>query len=197
MACPPGRRTQHREDITNDMSLPALEASGSSNVLLSGGNIVTNSAANATAIEIDHSSSLMHIAAAALTAEFAGVPATAASAADTITGAGLVQEQSSIDLGVGLVGGLAGLVWTGSITVAQNSSFRLSGGVSISGSVALSQGSNGFFNLTKGGSNNVAGGVSCPWTGVPSSHVTAGGLSPPAQIAASLATATKPQCLPF
>jgi hypothetical protein len=178
--------------IANDMALPALEASGGSNVLLSGGNTVTNSATGAV-VEIDHSSSLMQIAVAPLSAEFAGVPATAASAVDTVTGAGLIQEQSSIDLGIGLVGGLAGLVWNGSITVAQNSSFRLSGGVSISGSVTLTQGSNGFFNVTKGGTNTVTAGVSCPWTAVPSSHVTSGGLSPPAPIATDLQTATKTQ----
>ena len=184
-------------NIANAASVPAIEASGSSNVLLSGGNTVTNGAANGTAVEIDHSSSLMQIAAAPLSPEFAGVPAPVASAADTITGLGLIQEQSSIDLGVGFVGGAAGLVWKGSIAVAQNSSFRLSGGVSISGGVTLGQGSNGFFNLAKGGGNSVVGGVSCPWVSVPSSHVTAGALSPPAPIARDLPSATKNQCLPF
>ncbi len=185
--------------ITNDSgSQAAIEASGSSNVLLAGANIVTNSAANGTAVEIDHSSSLMQLAAAPLVPEFAGAPATQASAADRITGAGLIQEQSSIDLGIGLVGGVAGLEWDGSIVVAQNSSFRLSGGVSISGSVTLGQGSNGFFNLTRGGSNSVTGGVTCPWVFAASSHVTAGvALSPPAPIANDVASATKPQCLPF
>jgi hypothetical protein len=184
-------------NVANAASVPTIEASGSSNVLLSGGNIIANGAAGGTVVEIDHSSSLMQIAAAPLSPEFAGVPAVAASAVDTITGVGLVQEQSSMDLGVGLVGGLPGLAWNGSIAVAQNSSFRLSGGVSISGSVTLGQGSNGFFNLIKGGGNGVTGGVSCPWSLVPSSHVSAGALSPPASIAHDLQSATKNQCLPF
>jgi len=184
--------------ITSDSgSLAAIEASGSSNLLLAGANTVTNAAMNGTAVEIDHSSSLMQLAAAPLLPEFAGAPATQASAADVITGAGLIQEQSSIDLGIGLVGGAAGLVWNGSIVVSQNSSFRLSGGVSISGSVTLGQGSNGFFNLSRGGSNSVAGGVTCPWTSAASSHVTAGALSPAAPIAADLQSATRTQCLPF
>jgi hypothetical protein len=183
--------------IASAASWPAIEASGNSNVLLSGGNTVTNSAPGGTVVEIDHSSSLMQIAAAPLSPEFAGVPAIAPSTADGLTGMGLVQEQSSIDLGVGLVGGNAGLIWNGSIAVAQNSSFRLSGGVSISGGVTLGQGSNGFFNLAKGGGNSVIGGVSCPWVSVPSSHVTGGALSPPAPIAHDLQSATKTQCLPF
>jgi hypothetical protein len=185
--------------ITNNSAAsPTIEASGSSNVLLAGGNIVANGAANGIAVEIDHSSSLMQTAVSALAAEFAGVPVAAAAAADTITGAGVIQEQSSMDLGVGLVGGLNGLVWNGTFMVAQNSSFRLSGGTSISGSVTLGQASNGFFNVSKGGTNSVAGGVSCPWATVPSSHVTgAASVSPSPAIAPSFLSATKGQCLPF
>ena len=96
--------------VTNDSgSQAAIEASGSSNVLLAGANTVANTAANGTAVEIDHSSSLMQLAAAPMSPEFAGAPATLASAADVVTGAGVIQEQSSIDLGMGLVGGVAGL----------------------------------------------------------------------------------------
>jgi hypothetical protein len=82
-------------------------------------------------------------------------------AADTISGAGSVQVQSSMDLGQGLIspGSTPSLVWTLSgsqtINVQQNSSFRLSGGTSISGgNVKIAQGSNGFFNTGAGGVND-------------------------------------------
>lgn len=182
----------------NNAAVPSIEASGSSNMLLAGGNTVTNGAANGMAIEIDHSSSLMQTAVSALSAEFSGLPVSAAAAADTITGSGVIQEQSSMDLGVGHVVGVNGLVWDGAIMVAQNSSFRLSGGTSISGSVTLGQGSNGFFNILWGGTNNVMGGVKCPWTLVPSSHISgAASVSPSPVMAPSFLSATKDQCLPF
>ena len=93
--------------VNNRASSPAFEASGSSNVLLSGGNTVTNGAANGIAVEIDHSSSLMQTV---IGAGRRNSPArqTPGPAADTVTGAGLIQEQSSIDLGIGLVDGIAG-----------------------------------------------------------------------------------------
>ena len=185
--------------VTNSIAfVPAIEASGSSSLLLAGANTVANGAANGIAIEIDHSSSLMQTAVWPLSAEFAGVPVVAVPAAETISGAGLVQEQSSIDLGVGLIGGGNGLVWNGAITVEQNSSFRMSGAASISGSVTLGQGSNGFFNVTRGGTNTVAGGVSCPWATVPSSHVTGpASVSPALTLASSFQSAARTQCLPF
>jgi hypothetical protein len=184
--------------IANSSAFPTLEASGSSNVLLSGGNTVTNGAPNGIAVEIDHSSSLMQTVIARLSAEFASAPLAPVAAADTIIGAGLIQEQSSMELGVGLVGGIAGLAWTGGITVVQNSAIRLSGGTSISGSVTLGQGSNGFFNVTKGGTNSVVGAVNCPWTAVPSSHLAgAANVSPSPLLAASLTSTTPNQCLPF
>ena len=184
--------------VNNRESSPALEASGSSNVLLSGGNTVTNEAANGIAVEIDHSSSLMQTVIAPLSAEFAGVPVAPVPAADTITGAGLIQEQSSIELGVGLVGGIAGLAWNGAISVMQNSAFRMSGGASISGSVTLGQGSNGFFNGANGGTNSVSGGITCPWVSVPSSHVAgAAKVSPVPLLAPSFVSATQNDCLPF
>ena len=185
-------------DLANgSVSTPTIEASGSSNVILAGGNIVTNDAANGIAVEIDHSSSLMQAPLSALHPEFAGAPAMVTAARDAITGAGLILEQSSLDLGVGLVDGADGLVWNGAISVAQNSSFRLSGGASISGNLALGQGSNGFFNVSKGGTNTVSGGVTCPWTLAPSAHITASSLSPAPIIATSFLSATKNQCLPF
>ena len=184
--------------VANDTAgVPAIEASGSSNVLVTGGNSVTNTASGGTAIEIDHSSSLMQTASAPLSPEFAGVPAVTAIAADTISGLGLVQEQSSIDLGIGLIAGANSLLWNGSIAVAQNSSFRLSGGVAISGSVTLGQGSNGFFNSKAGGTNTVTGGLTCPWNAVPSAHVTGGSLNPAPPVAADFQSATRNQCLPF
>lgn len=181
----------------SSVTAPTIEASGSSDAIFAGGNTVTNGAANGVAVEIDHSSSLMQIAISALSAELAGAPATVAAAADTITGGGVIQEQSSIDLGVGLVGGVNGLVWDGAISVEQNSSFRLSGGTAISGTLTLAQGSNGFFNVSKGGTNAVAGGVSCPWITVPSAHINAANLSPLPIIAPSFLGAAKDQCLPF
>ena len=89
-------------------------------------------------------------------------------------------------------------MWRGSIAVAQNSTFRMSGGASIGGSVKLSQASNGFFNTANGGANNVAGGVSCPWTTVPSAHLAGPtSIAPNPTLATTFASATRNQCLPF
>jgi hypothetical protein len=95
------------------------------------------------------------------------------SAADKITGAGTVQVQSNMELGTGAA---APSTWTGAITVQQNSSFRLDGGISISGGVTILQGSNGFFNKSATGTN--AATVTC--AGTNSSHIAgASFVSPP------------------
>jgi hypothetical protein len=87
-----------------------------------------------------------------------------APASDTIIGGGTVQVQSNMELGTGAS---VPSTWTGAITVQQNSSFRLDGGISISGGVSLIQGSNGFFNKSATGTNAVT--VTC--AGTNSSHV--------------------------
>ena len=78
---------------------------------------------------------------------------------DTITGNGSVQIESNMELGTG---GTTPSSWTGIITVAQNSSLRMDGGITVTGAVKLTQASNGFFNISNGGQNIVTGGVSCP-----------------------------------
>ncbi|HUK60702.1 MAG TPA: hypothetical protein VLV50_15835 [Stellaceae bacterium] len=166
-----------------------IEASYDSSVVLAGCNDIS-AASGGTAIGIDHSSSLAQL--------FGSSCSGTALAGDAITGAGLVQEQSSMDIGVGLVASSPSIIWTGNISAEQNSSFRLSGGVHITGAVLLEQGSNGFFNLANGGANNVDSGVSCPFTTMPASHVSAPQkVTPNVTVAASLASAASPQCLPF
>jgi hypothetical protein len=185
--------------VTNaNTSAPAVQATGNSSLILAGGNTITNSAASGTAIEIDHSSSLTQSPGSSLVGEFVGAPAAAVPVADTIAGAGLVEDQSSMELGVGNAVSGASLVWTGAITVAQNSMFRMSGGASISGGVTLTQASNAFFNTLNGGSNTVAGGITCPWSVVPASHIAgAAKVSPAPVLATGFASATTTQCLPF
>jgi hypothetical protein len=90
--------------------------------------------------------------------------------ADTISGNGTVQMQSNIELGTGAS---TPSTWSGTISVQQNSTFRMDGGMNIAGGVNLLQGSNGFFNNANGGLNVVSGGVSCPFTNNSASHVAA------------------------
>jgi len=78
--------------------------------------------------------------------------------ADTIAGDAEVEMQSNLDLGSGAATPSS---WTGTIVVAQNSSFRMDGGMTITGQVQIGHGSNGFFNKTAGGSNVVTAGVEC------------------------------------
>jgi hypothetical protein len=172
-----------------------VEASASSTLVLLGDTNISNSFSGGTAIEIDHSSSGLQL----LGKQFGYSDAT-----DNIFGLGAVQEQSSMDIGQGLYGSESSISWNtsgGSINVAQNSSFRLSGGVSISGGVTLQQGSNGFLNTNNGGSatnQSVSLGITCPFTTVPASHVSSPTkVSPPVSMASSFASATSPQCLPF
>lgn len=130
---------------------PAVEASTASSIILAGGNTISDSTSGATVLYIDHSSALLHQQAK----EFGY----ASNATESITGKGNIQMQSSIDLGQGPIGGSVGaygIVWTGNIVVNQNSSFRMEGGAHITGSVQISQQSNGFFNCN----NSIASGAS-------------------------------------
>ena len=175
-------------------ALTVIEATGNSNVILAGGNTIGGNY-GATTFQIDHSSSLVQMRPGGLLPAISGVPIAGSTAAESISGPGLIQEQSSVDLGQGLVASSPSLTWTGSITAAQNSSFRLSGGVHITGSVQLSQGSNGFFNLANGGANNVDGGVTCRFSSVAAAHVT--GANSVVPNVATSAAPTSPKCLPF
>ncbi len=172
-----------------------IEASASSTLVLLGENTISNSFSSGTAIQIDHSSSMLQL----LGRQFGY-----ADEADNIFGQGAVEEQSSMDLGQGLYGSAESLNWNtegGTINVEQNSSFRLSGGVAITGAVTLQQGSNGFLNVGNGGAvsnQTVSGGITCPFTTVPASHVAAPTkVTPAVTMATSFSSATSPQCLPF
>jgi hypothetical protein len=172
---------------------PTLEASGTSAVYLAGGNTIANSGANGTAIELDHTASLY---------QQDGTMFGYANAADSVSGAGTLLLQSSIDMGQGVLAGNPTMSWNGAISAQQNSSFRLSGGVAITGSVVIEQNSNGFFNDDNGGSGSnqtVSGSITCPFINVPASHVssptsvTAGSFA----VATSFSSAVSGQCLPF
>jgi hypothetical protein len=172
----------------NSTSAPVVEATGGASVFLAGGNTIT-AASGGTAVEIDHSSSLYHV-----------MPRSYGynGAAETITGAGLVQEQSSADLGQGQYGSTPSMTWTGGFLVQQNSSFRLSGGVTITGQVLLEQGSNGFVNTLNPGTNTVEGGIQCPSTAFPASHVSgASNVTGTVTLATSPSSVTSPQCMTF
>jgi hypothetical protein len=123
-------------------------------------------------IEVDHVGALVDAGAG----DGSGFNFTAA--ADTITGNGGLQLQSTADLGAGLISGNPSLLWTtgstGAINVSQNSSLRMEGGVSITGDVTLQQGSNGFTNTAKssGTANKIAGAIYCPFTTVAASHLS-------------------------
>ena len=174
-----------------------VEASASSTLVLAGGNNITTTTSGGTVIEIDHSSSMLQL----LGRQFGY-----ANLQDNIAGAGLVQVQSSMDLGQGLYGSDPSLIWiagsgANGIQVQQNSSFRLSGGVSITGTVTIKQNSNGFLNLNNGGAvsnQTVSGGISCPFNTVPASHIASPtDVMPNVSMATSFGTAVTPQCLPF
>ena len=187
-----------------DSAAATITAGENSVVALAGGNTICSvksgacdSTTDGTALVIDHVSTLMQVPAA----EF-GYTA----AQDLIFGNATAQLQSTIDLGSGSVGGQPSIAWTvqnastGGIAVAQNSSFRLNGGVSISGTggVRLSQGSNGFFNISSGGTNSVSGGITCPFTAIAGAHVVGQtAVTPNVALATSFLGATTPKCLPF
>ncbi|HXQ52412.1 MAG TPA: hypothetical protein VN802_15065 [Stellaceae bacterium] len=181
-----------------------IEATGTSTIALAGGNIICNGSLSGStcstpfataAISIDHVSAFV---------EAIGITGyNFAALGDTIYGNGTIQLQSSMDLGAGTPGGQQSITWTtkagGSITASQNSSLRLNGGVQLYGAIKLTQGSNGFFNLSTG-SNNVTGGVSCPWTQIPSAHVAGPTFVSPTLVLSSSPLAqstTASQCLGF
>ena len=187
--------------LNGQQGAQAIEAAKNSVVALAGGNAVCggqcNASANGIAVVVDHVSTLVDVP----PLEFGYDKAP-----DQLFGGGQVQLQSTVDLGLGTVSGQPSLSWNtgagGPIAIAQNSSFRLEGGVLVTGQVTLSQGSNGFFNTSAGGTNVVTSGVVCPFTAIASAHVVAGNtnaLSPTPNFATSFLSAnpaTK-QCLPF
>jgi hypothetical protein len=163
-------------------AVPVIQVSTGSSFQSAGGNSVCTAACDPSgfAVEIDHGSSMV---------ELNGSPA------DAVTGAGMVQEQSSIELGTGAATPSS---WVGTVTAQQNSSLRMSGGMAITGQIVLDQASNGFFNLGNGGTNAVSGGVACPFTAIPASHVSGPGkITPPVAVSADPASATSPNCLAF
>ena len=178
--------------ISTGTSVATVEASGNSTATLAGGNIVSNSSGGGIVFQIDHSSSLVQIAAHQF--GFTDAP-------DEVSGSAFIQVQSSADVGIGLITGVPSLSWTVSsgdcILIQQNSSFRLSGGVAIAGApaaacslnggtvtttIAIQQESNAFFNLGHGGALAISGGggVSCIFTTFPNAHVNGKGNITPA-----------------
>ena len=167
-------------------SVATIEATGGSTVTLASNNLLSNSTSGGIVFQIDHSSSLTQVPGQLFGFTFTGP--------ETITGSAFIQVQSSMDIGIGLLGGGASpsMSWTvpsGScILVQQNSSFRMSGGVAIAGAAAapcalnggavsttivFQQESNGFFNLSRGGTDAISGGgVSCLFAGMPNAHIT-------------------------
>jgi hypothetical protein len=157
--------------ISNDAAAyPTVWVSGVSHAILAGGNEIDAEAASATAIQLDHGSSLVQGQDSDLGPVFAGAPLANAPNGDTIIGNGLIEVQSDMELGTGAT---TPSTWTGNITTEQNSAFRMDGGITITGLVSLQQGSNGFFNNNAGGLNVVGNGVRCPWTTNAGSHVSA------------------------
>jgi hypothetical protein len=177
-----------------------IEASDNSVIALAGGNSICSgtcgTGTTGTAITADRVSTLMQVA----PAQFGY-----ADLADTIYGGGVMTLQSTADLGMGPIGTgtTPSLTWTtgsAGIDAAQNSSFRLEGGVSITGALSLAQASNGFFNLTNGGTapNVVSGGVSCPFSAIPASHVAGPTeISPAPTLSTNFFATSAGECLSF
>jgi hypothetical protein len=202
---------------SSSMQQPTVEVSADSAAILAGGNIITATTSGGTAIQVDHSSAVLEQPATAL--------GYASDAIDSITGSAFVQVQSSMDLGVGNLPSTTNpsLTWSvpsGScILIQQNSSFRVSGGVAITGTapsscalnggatsstIVFQQESNGFFNLGQGGLDNIGGGgsVSCLFSSFPNAHVSGkANITPssaqPVMIGtwAAAPSATSPGCL--
>jgi hypothetical protein len=195
-------------------NVPTIEAAASSTAVLGGGNIISNATTGGIAFQIDHSSSLVQVPAH----QFGFTDA-----AEEVTGSAFIQVQSSMDVGIGLITGVPSISWSvpsgNCILIQQNSSFRMSGGVAIAGApaaactlnggtisttIVFQQESNGFFNLSHGGTDAISGGgaVSCLFAGMPNAHVTGkANISPagaqPVMIGSWSAanTATSPGCL--
>ncbi len=159
---------------------PVIEASSGSVVALAGGNTICSGRLSGSclpdggiALQIDHVGSLVQVSAA----DFGYTPAT-----ESVFGGGIAVLQSTIDLGLGVISSNPSLTWTtggAGISVVQNSSVRMNGGVTVTGTLVIGQASNGFFNRTKGGSNAVTS-ITCPFTTVPASHIVAGTVGSPA-----------------
>jgi hypothetical protein len=170
----------HANSITgSDASHAMLYAIDDSAFESLGGNTIHSSSSGNPVVTVSNASTFHE-----LTGPLAQYPASA----DSILGAGLVQMQSNIELGTGTTPSS----WTGNITVVQNSSVRLDGGLTVTGTVTLSQGSNGFFNRSSGGANNAVTTVTCGGTG--SSHVAGATFVTPA---VTLAAAGAPGCANF
>jgi hypothetical protein len=181
---------------------PTLHGTGNSVIALAGGNTICFGTVSAgpscaatsggTAIGVDHVSTLAQTAAATL-----GY----AAATDSVFGGGLVQMQSTADLGLGLISGAPSLTWatgTRGVTIRQNSSFRLQGGATVTGAITLTQSSNAFFNKSNGGTNTVSGGMLCPFGTVPAAYIAGpANVSPAPVLASSIQSAEPNQCLPF
>ena len=210
-------------------TLPSIEVSGSSNAVMGGGNMIGTF--GTFALQIDHGSSFQQIPLAGYYAELLHDTPNFTPSPDFIFGSALVQEQSQMELGMGTVidpsippvPGNSALSWTvpagACILVQQNSSIRLSGGVSIAGgppsacalnggavssTIVIQQQSNGFFNLANGGVDEIddGGTVSCVFAGMPNAHVTGkANITPssaqPAMIGSltDALNATSPGCL--
>ena len=182
---------------------PVIEASSGSVIALAGGNTICNGTFNGatcqagtgTALQIDHVASLVQIS---------GADFGYTAASDTVTGSGSAVLQSTIDLGLGLINSSPSLTWTtgsGGISVAQNSSLRLQGGATITGTLNFIQSSNGFFNKSKGTPNGVTQ-ILCPFATLPAAHIAVGNAgNPPVTpfpvVSTNFLSTAKNQCLSF
>ena len=165
--------------------------------MLVGENNITNTHSSGTVIEIDHSSSMLQLP---------GVEFGYSNETENISGVGLVQEQSSMDLGQGLFG--------------SSSSLELEhghrGGISRSAEfvvppVGRRRHQRVYHDLSKArtpssilttaapsSNQTVSGRHHLPFTTLPDSHVAAPTkVTPNVTMATSFAAATTPQCLPF
>jgi hypothetical protein len=208
------------EVFNSSSTLPSIEVSGGSNAVMGGGNTIGTS--GGVALQIDHASSFQQTPLGGYVSELLRSPITITPAPDFISGSALVQEQSQIDVGMGTISGNPSLSWSvpagNCILVQQNSSIRISGGVTIAGAapsacalnggavsstIVIQQQSNGFFNLAQGGADEISGGgVSCVFAGMPNGHATGkANISPPSAqpvVIGSLTQAldaTSPGCL--
>jgi hypothetical protein len=178
------RLTARANTITQaTAAVPAIFVADGSQFVSLGGNQISNSAAGALALTLQNGS----IYRQRNESMFFGPLQS-----DQITGSAFVQVQSSLEIGAGLVAGLPSITWSipsgNCILIQQNSSIRLSGGVEIDGappaactlngglistSIVIQQESNGFFNVSQGGTDAFTGGggVSCVFTSFPNAHV--------------------------
>ncbi|HEV8014433.1 MAG TPA: hypothetical protein VGP48_02810 [Stellaceae bacterium] len=164
----------HATISTTSTTVPAVEATSASSLIITGGDAIT--ASSGTAIEIDHSSSLLHQLLSRLDPG-------SGNAAESITGKGTILMQSSADLGQGPLtppppgagpapptpSAVFSIVWNGPISVGQNSAIRMQSGVHVTGAVQISAASNGYFNCNNNGNscsgagaaNEIDGTVQC------------------------------------